>query len=178
MLNNLNSILIEGVLVRDPELKYTPKGTAVCSFSLASSRYFKQDEKTGEEVSYFDVTTWSRLAGVCAEYLRKGREVRVVGRLKQEWVGSDEPQNHVFIFAEHVEFKPQVKVKEQEKRAKQIILNVHKGIVDVLSAPEDLEIVLHDYDTDQPILTDENGKKYAVYTLQEGKEGATNASEL
>ena len=57
MMNNLNSILIEGNLVRDSELKYSPKGTAVCTFVLASNRFFKQDEETQKEVSFFEVTT-------------------------------------------------------------------------------------------------------------------------
>ena len=111
MLNNLNSVLVEGNLVRDPELKYTPKGAAVCSFSLASNRYFKQDEETQKEVSFFEVTTWSRLAEVCGEYLKKGRGVRVVGRLKQDRWTSPEGQSRskVQIVAEHVEFKPQFK---------------------------------------------------------------------
>ena len=111
MLNNLNSVLIEGNLVRDPELKYTQKGAAVCSFALASNRYFKQDEETQKEVSYFDVTTWSRLAEVCGEYLKKGRGVRVVGRLKQDrWTNPEgQARSKVEIVAEHVEFKPQLK---------------------------------------------------------------------
>lgn len=68
-MNNLNSILIEGHLVRDPELKYTPKGAAVCDFVLVSNRYFKQDEETQKEVSFFEVTTWSRLEIHAAQYL-------------------------------------------------------------------------------------------------------------
>jgi single-strand DNA-binding protein len=117
MLNNLNSVLIEGNLVRDPELKYTPKGAAVCSFALASNRYFKQDEETQKEVSYFDVTTWSRLAEVCGEYLKKGRGVRVVGHLKQDRWTSPEGQarSKIQIVAEHVEFKPQMK-KDGERK--------------------------------------------------------------
>jgi single-strand DNA-binding protein len=100
--------------VYDPELKYTQKGAAVCSFSLASNRYFKQDEETQKEVSYFDVSTWSRLAEVCGEYLKKGRGVRVVGRLKQDRWTSPEGQGRskVSIVAEHVEFKPQLKGKD------------------------------------------------------------------
>ncbi len=114
MLNNLNSVLIEGNLVRDPELKYTPKGAAVCTFALASNRYFKQDEETQKEVSYFEITTWSRLAEVCGEYLKKGRGVRVVGRLKQDrWTGPEgQARSKVQIVAEHVEFKPQFKGKD------------------------------------------------------------------
>ena len=111
MLNNLNSILIEGNLVRDPELKYSPKGSAVCTFALASNRFFKQDDETQKEVSYFEVTTWARLAEVCGEYLKKGRGVRVVGRLKQDrWTDPEgKPHSRIFILAEHVEFKPQLK---------------------------------------------------------------------
>ena len=111
MLNNLNSILIEGNLVRDPELKYSPKGSAVCTFALASNRFFKQDDETQKEVSYFDVTTWARLAEVCGEYLKKGRGVRVVGRLKQDrWTNPEgQARSKVEIVAEHVEFKPQMK---------------------------------------------------------------------
>ena len=110
-MNNLNSILLEGNLVRDPELAYTPKGTPVCTFSVATHRYFKQDEEYQEETSYFDVTVWNRLAEVCGEYLTKGRGVRVVGRLKQDrWEnGEGKTRSKVHIIAEHVEFKPKLK---------------------------------------------------------------------
>jgi single-strand DNA-binding protein len=113
-MNNLNSILIEGNLVRDPELSYTSKGTAVCKFSVGCNRAYKQDDQLQKEVSYFDVTTWQRLAEVCGEYLKKGRGVRVVGRLKQDrWTDPEgKGRSKVFIIAEHVEFKPQFKNKD------------------------------------------------------------------
>lgn len=116
-MNNLNSILVEGNLVKDPELSYTPKGTAVCKFTVACNRAFKQDDQLQKEVSFFDVSTWTRLAEVCAEYLKKGRGVRVVGRLKQDkWSDADgKPHSRVYIVAEHVEFKPQVKKEGEEK---------------------------------------------------------------
>jgi single-strand DNA-binding protein len=66
------------------ECSCTPKGTAVCRFSVARNRFFKQDNETQKEVSYFDISCWTRLAEVCGEYLKKGRGVRVVGRLKQD----------------------------------------------------------------------------------------------
>jgi len=115
--NNLNSLLIEGNLVKDPELSYTPKGTAVCKFTVASNRFFKQEQETQKEVSYFDVTTWARLAEVCGEYLKKGRGVRVVGRLKQDrWTDPDgKTRSRIFVVAEHVEFKPQLKNKDGEE---------------------------------------------------------------
>jgi single-strand DNA-binding protein len=110
-MNNLNSILIEGNLVRDPELAYTAKGTAVCKFTVACNRTWKQEEELQKEVSFFDVSAWTRLAEVCGEYLKKGRGVRVVGRLKQDrWTDPDgKGRSKVFIVAEHVEFKPQIK---------------------------------------------------------------------
>jgi len=110
-MNNLNSILVEGNLVKDPELAYTTKGTAVCKFSVACNRFFKQEEEMQKEVSYFDVSTWARLAEVCGEYLKKGRGVRVVGRLRQDrWTDPEgKPRSRIEIVAEHVEFKPQFK---------------------------------------------------------------------
>jgi single-strand DNA-binding protein len=107
-MNNLNSILIEGNLVRDPVFKSTPKGTPVCTFSLASNRFYKQDSETEKEVSFFEVETWSKLAENCSNMGRKGRGVRVVGRLKQQrWNDTEgNPQSKVMIVAEHVEFKP------------------------------------------------------------------------
>ena len=110
MMNNLNSILLEGNLVADPELRYTPKGAAVCSFRVASNRFYKQEDELQKEVSYFDITAWNRQAEVCNEYLTKGRGVRVVGRLKQDrWEDQEgKTRSKVHIVAEHVEFKPKL----------------------------------------------------------------------
>ncbi|MDR0731933.1 MAG: single-stranded DNA-binding protein [Treponema sp.] len=110
-MNNLNSILIEGNLVRDPLLRSTPKGTPVCNFTLASNRFFKQDSGMEKEVGFFDVETWSKLAERCYNQGHKGRGVRVVGRLKQDrWNGTDgKPHSRVAIVAEHVEFRPEFK---------------------------------------------------------------------
>jgi single-strand DNA-binding protein len=108
-MNNLNSILIEGNLVKDPQLRTTPKGTSVCTFSLASNRFFKQDTGFEKEVSFFDVETWAKLAEACSNRGKKGRGVRVVGRLKQSrWTDADgKPRSRVAIVAEHVEFRPE-----------------------------------------------------------------------
>ena len=108
-MNNLNSVLIEGNLARDPELRYTPKGTPTCTLVLASNRACKVEGERRDEVSFFEATTWGKLAQVCAEHLQKGRGIRVVGRLKQErW---DDPHGNarakVVIVAEQVEFQPQ-----------------------------------------------------------------------
>ena len=114
MNNNLNSILIEGNLVREPSFRSTPKGTPVCTFSLASNRFFRQDTGLEKEVSFFEVETWAKLAEACNNQGKKGRGVRVVGRLKQNrWTGNDgKPRSRVTIVAEHVEFRPDFKKDE------------------------------------------------------------------
>jgi single-strand DNA-binding protein len=89
-MNQLNSILIEGNLTKDPTFKETTKGTPLCTFAVASNRYYKSGSEMENEVSYFDVETWSKLADTCGKQLKKGRGVRVVGRLKQErWKATD-----------------------------------------------------------------------------------------
>jgi single-strand DNA-binding protein len=110
-MNNLNSILIEGNLVKDPLLRSTPKGTQICTLRLASNRYYKQETGFEKEVSFFEVETWARLAEACYAKAKKGRGVRVVGRLKQDrWNGPDGKLcSKVSIVAEHVEFRPEFK---------------------------------------------------------------------
>jgi single-strand DNA-binding protein len=110
-MNNLNSILIEGNLVRDAEIRNTPKGTAVCNLQIASNRFFKQESGMEKEVSFFHVETWSKLDESVGNLGKKGRGVRVVGRLKQDrWTGSDgKPRSRISIVAEHVEFRPELK---------------------------------------------------------------------
>ena len=107
-MNSLNSILIEGNLVRDPEQKNLPSGSAVCDFTVATDRFYKQNDALEKEISYFDVEAWSKLGATCSQTLKKGRGVRVVGRLKQDrWTDPEGRQrSKVKIVAEHVEFKP------------------------------------------------------------------------
>jgi single-strand DNA-binding protein len=111
VMNNLNSIIIEGNMVRDPLFRFTAKGTALCTFSIASNRYYRQDSGLESEVSFFDVEAWSKLAESCNDLGHKGRGVKVVGRLKQDrWNGPDGKQrSRVTIVAEHVEFRPEFK---------------------------------------------------------------------
>jgi single-strand DNA-binding protein len=135
-MNNLNSILIEGNLVRDPLYRATAKGTPLCTFSLASNRFYKQDSVLEKEVSFFDVETWSKLAETCKAHGRKGRGVRIVGRLKQErWNGSDgKPHSKVAIIAEHIEFKPEFKRDSAENTAHS---SQNTAVFPELSAPYD-----------------------------------------
>lgn len=108
-MSTLNSLIVEGNIVRTPVVRTTPKGTPVCTFSIASNRFYRYDDKTNKETSFFDVESWAKLAQSCEEHGAKGRGVRVVGRLKQDrWVGNDgKNYSKVKVVAEHVEFKPQ-----------------------------------------------------------------------
>lgn len=116
-MNNLNSILIEGNLIRDCTTKTTTKGSSVSTFTIATNRFFNKDSGTEKEVSFFDVETWSKLAEACHEKGKKGRGVRVVGRLKQNrWNDqSGKPHSKISIVAEHVEFRPDIKKYKNEE---------------------------------------------------------------
>jgi single-strand DNA-binding protein len=80
---NLNKVLIIGNLTRDPEIKYTPKGTAVADIGLAVNRNWTDDSgEKKEETTFVDVTLWGRQAEVAEQYLKKGRPVFIEGRLQ------------------------------------------------------------------------------------------------
>jgi len=80
---NLNRVLLIGNLTRDPELRYTPKGTAVTEIGLAVNRvYSGEDGEKKEETTFVDVTLWARQAEIAGQYLKKGRPVFIEGRLQ------------------------------------------------------------------------------------------------
>jgi single-strand DNA-binding protein len=84
-MNGYNRVIIAGNLTRDPELRYTPKGTAVARLTLAVNRsYTGENGEKKEEVSFVDVDAWARQAEVLAQYMKKGRPLLVEGRLKQD----------------------------------------------------------------------------------------------
>lgn len=104
---SLNKVLLIGNLTRDPELRYTPQGAAVCEFAIAMNRTF--NSKTGEkkeEVTFIDIVAWARTAEICAEYLKKGRPVFVEGRLQQDrWEQPDgQKRSRIRVTAERVQF--------------------------------------------------------------------------
>src|SRR5712675_1893173 len=82
---NLNKVLLLGNVTRDPEVRYTPKGSAVCDLGIAVNRAYTTDSgEKREEVTFVDVTLWGRTAEVAAEYLKKGRPVFIEGRLQMD----------------------------------------------------------------------------------------------
>jgi single-strand DNA-binding protein len=82
---NFNKVLLLGNVTRDPEIRYTPKGSAVCDLGVAVNRNYTTDSgEKREEVTFVDVTLWGRTAEVAGEYLKKGRPVFIEGRLQMD----------------------------------------------------------------------------------------------
>jgi single-strand DNA-binding protein len=80
---SFNKVILLGNLTRDPEVRYTPKGSAVCDLGIAVNRQYTLDNgEKREEVTYVDVVLWARLAEIAGEYLKKGRPVFIEGRLQ------------------------------------------------------------------------------------------------
>lgn len=88
---SLNKVILIGNLTRDPELRYTPAGTAVCTFGLATNRtWTTQSGETKEETEFHRIVAWNKLAELCAQLMSKGRKVYVEGRLAtHSWTGQD-----------------------------------------------------------------------------------------
>src|SRR6476646_3680488 len=88
---SFNKVIIVGNLGRDPELRYTPQGTAVCNFSVATiENQKKKSEQVQDVTTCFRVTLWDKKAEVAAKYLQKGKPVYIEGRLKiDEWTDRD-----------------------------------------------------------------------------------------
>jgi single-strand DNA-binding protein len=84
---NFNKVILAGNLTRDPEVRYTPKGTAIAKLGMAINRTWKTDTgETKEEVTFVDVDAFGRQAEVISQYLKKGRPILVEGRLKlDQW---------------------------------------------------------------------------------------------
>lgn len=119
-MNDMNQVLIDGRLVKDPEgKKIGESGRSVCNFTIGSNRYFKNANKeTQQETVFLDIEAWGTLAENCQKYLGKGRGVRVVGRLKQDnWIGKEDQKNHskLYVMAQHVEFMNDGKARAAEE---------------------------------------------------------------
>jgi single-strand DNA-binding protein len=93
---SFNKITLVGNLGRDPELRYTPQGTPVCSFTMATNE--KRKDRSGEPqdiTTWFRVTLWGRQAETASQYLSKGRPVYIEGRLRvEEWTDRDNKQRY------------------------------------------------------------------------------------
>lgn len=127
-MNNLNTVLVEGKLVRDPSLKMVTANCPMCRMSIANNRYYIKNEKWEEDTSFFSIIVYGDVALLCDKYLKKGRGIRVVGRLKQYKDTRDlaMPREQVSIIAEHIEFQPERQSMSNSSKYEQI----PKGIND------------------------------------------------
>jgi single-strand DNA-binding protein len=104
---SFNKIIVVGNLGRDPELRYTPQGTPVCSFTLATNE--RRKDKAGEmqdQTTWFRITLWGRQAETASQYLTKGRPVYIEGRLRvEEWTDRDgKPRHTLEVHATDMQF--------------------------------------------------------------------------
>ena len=105
--SNVNVVVITGNLTRDPELRHTGGGTAVCELRVAVNSRRKEGQEWVDKPNYFDVTVWGAQGENCANYLAKGRPVAVEGRLDwREWEAKDGSgkRQAVQIIADNVQF--------------------------------------------------------------------------
>src|SRR5262245_36094788 len=108
MAGSLNKVMIIGNLGRDPELRYTQRGTPVCNFTVAVNRPGRLDDTTGQrsedETEWFAVVAWDKLAETCSQYIGKGRKVYIEGRLQtRSWEGQDgQKRSRVEVLAQQM----------------------------------------------------------------------------
>lgn len=106
MARSINQVTLMGNLTRDPELRQTPNGQSVCSFSLALNRAYKdKSDQWVEATDYIDVVAWAGLGERVAQYLAKGRRCLVVGRLQsRSWEQDGQKRSKVEVLANDVTF--------------------------------------------------------------------------
>lgn len=121
-MNQINSIILEGNLVKNAEVTEPVSGFKVSKFTIGVNRWYKNRNGEGvTETSFFDVEAYGNVAEYSANYALKGRGVRVVGRLKQDtWKNADgKTASRVYVVAEHIEYRPVVKKNEDSVTAEQ-----------------------------------------------------------
>ena len=102
---NFNKVFLMGNLTRDPELRYTPSGTAVCEFGLAVNRTYTTGGEQRQETCFVDVKMWGRRGVVISEYFTKGRPIFIEGRLEFDtWETPDGRRSRLRVVAENFEF--------------------------------------------------------------------------
>ncbi len=107
-MDNLNKVMLIGNLTRDPELRVTPKGTAICTFSLAVNRKFRDESGADrEEVTYVDIEAWGKAGENISKYCTKGRPLFVEGRLRlDQWEDKNtkEKRSRMKVVCENFQF--------------------------------------------------------------------------
>ncbi|MCI4626589.1 MAG: single-stranded DNA-binding protein [Candidatus Magnetoovum sp. WYHC-5] len=102
-----NKIILVGFLTRDPELRYTPQGTAVATIGMAANSKVKVGDEWKDEVLFINVVIFGRRAETCSEYLNKGSGVIVDGRLRErKWESEGQQKSKFEIVAQDIQFLP------------------------------------------------------------------------
>ncbi|TDU71227.1 single-strand DNA-binding protein [Prosthecobacter fusiformis] len=105
---SLNKVMLIGNLTRDPEVRYTPKGSAVCDMAIAvNRRYLTESGERQEEVTYLDIVLWGKQAELAGQYLAKGRSIFIEGRLQMDtWEdkATGQKRSKIKIVAENMQF--------------------------------------------------------------------------
>jgi len=133
---SINKIVLLGNLTRDPELKYTPAGTAVCTFGVATNRsWTTADGQTKEEAQYHRIVAWQKLAELCGKLLSKGRKVYLEGRITyREYTDKNGQERHIteivlddfIVFSDGKRYEqrdistPTTEAKEKEEPTKEV----------------------------------------------------------
>lgn len=129
MARSLNRVQLIGNLTRDPELRYTPSGAAVVSFSIATNRSWTTDSgEKKDDTEFHRIVAWNKLAEICSQFLTKGKKVFVEGRLStRSWAAQDGTQKQtteviisdmILLDSRRVEGEPVEKKEEEEKPKK------------------------------------------------------------
>ncbi len=142
---SLNKVFLMGNLTRDPELRYTPSGTAVANFSIAiNSNYTTQNGEKREDTTFVRVVVWGRQAENCNEYLSKGRPVFVEGRLQsRSWDAPDGTRRSAMdVIAQRVQFLARASSADSTRREDHVSSTVVSGAGS--------EIPVREYDGDIP----------------------------
>jgi single-strand DNA-binding protein len=104
-MSNLNKVLLLGRLTRDPELRYTPQGTAVVDLGLAINREYTVGTERRKETTFVDVTLWKRQAEVVSQYLKKGAPIFIEGRLSLDtWEQDGQKRSRLRVVADNFQF--------------------------------------------------------------------------
>ena len=104
MANDINKIVVVGRLTRDPELRFTPNGSAIVKFSIAIGRSYTVNNEKKDEVSYVDVTAWGKFAEMIGQYYKKGQRVAIDGKLQQSrWEQDGQKKSKIEIVADNIQ---------------------------------------------------------------------------
>jgi single-strand DNA-binding protein len=115
---SLNRVFLIGNLTRDPELRHTPNGAAVAQFGLAVNRYYQsQGGERKEDVCFVDISAWGKIAETCSQFLKKGKQVFLEGRLQfDQWQAKDgQKRSRIKVVANRVQFMDRKGVARSEQ---------------------------------------------------------------